>query len=920
MADFLASFNFGQAVPTAADDSACHSIDDIQAHLRNTFEAKVTPTRAEHISLSLELRGSSSITLPQIENDSLDGASERPVEGQPERPMRVVSVNDALARQTDDPLLQRTIAKHILRAVGDVDNSNWIVRDMSRASQGWSFTYICKGSHQFWNRQNTKNPPASLIGEFSLREPDPVLIGRPAFDCRGSVLVAFERSSRSITIRYEHTPIHRTVAQLKELYPPPARELGAGAQRQLQQKTPVKSKKSRNKSNESTEQGEGQSRPKKKRKADTGEEGEAGSRPKKPRKRKKNQAEDVAPQQLQQELAHDPGQETSQGQSNMEPATNVGLPSQPSNQPQPSSHLHPVNVDAAEATRRLAHATKLLEDAGIDPNTLSSDQMHIFSNQLPELQRDSLALLSKYGAQHIVIVPPKDKPGAAPRSQSSTPVQTQQAPPPAAATTTQAATKDARAGATAKDGAQPSSEQALLEAAASALSTVAQSSKKKGKRPLGKSRLACSCCKNRKVKCPKERPICSECQTHSLVCEYPPTKPRKQKTLSEPVVIDDDEGDDEEGEEEEQEEEAPDEDEDQSTYYTGVTQQPSNSHAVHTEEQDTSYSQMPVADMLRPIAQHNASETYPAQTTYYQPTTVAAEPPAEPSQARYSTSKAPQSATAHSSWSRPEIQTNHTHVSHTSNVSANSTQGGQIPKPTGSISPNRSRRNAKELTPQGRWKLPDSKPKPTTSGWGNAAATHASTHSGNHSGTHSGTHSGNLSGTHSSTHSGTLSGTQPATYSHSHTQPGTSATSWMGDQEAGSFNMTANERTTQGTGLYSHQAPVTSSHFQNSTFQTSNDNTYWPHSTQASVMHQTQPARQSPSMTAVMHAHNRTSPFQGINSQQRTASNQNHQSQTWAAANTQGRDASLSAVPRATDTYHQNYYGALDMNRTNRYT
>ena len=178
MADFLASFNFGQAVPTAADDSACHSIDDIQAHLRNTFEAKVTPTRAEHISLSLELRGSSSITLPQIENDSLDGASERPAEGQPERPMRVVSVNDALARQTDDPLLQRTIAKHIQRAVGDVDNSNWIVRDMSRASQGWSFTYICKGSHQFWNRQNTKNPPASLIGEFSLREPDPVLMGR----------------------------------------------------------------------------------------------------------------------------------------------------------------------------------------------------------------------------------------------------------------------------------------------------------------------------------------------------------------------------------------------------------------------------------------------------------------------------------------------------------------------------------------------------------------------------------------------------------------------------------------------------------------------------------------------------------------------------------------------------------------------
>lgn len=50
-----------------------------------------------------------------------------------------------------------------------------------------------------------------------------------------------------------------------------------------------------------------------------------------------------------------------------------------------------------------------------------------------------------------------------------------------------------------------------------------------GRRKLGKSRNACFTCKGRKVKCPRERPVCSECTAQGLVCQFAPHIPRKKK-------------------------------------------------------------------------------------------------------------------------------------------------------------------------------------------------------------------------------------------------------------------------------------------------------------------------------------------------------------------------------------------------------
>lgn len=188
MADFLASFNFGAGTTAPVDDSACTSIDEIHGKLRAILDTKVTPTRAEHVSLTLKLRSSAKLNIPvsDTENDAVEelaqidpvlgGVQSLANHGTPQ-PTRVISVHDALLNQSNDAALQRTIAKHILEALSTADISQWTVRDLSRGPQGWSFTYICKGGHQHWSRQNHKNPTMAIIGGFSFRDPDPVLNG-----------------------------------------------------------------------------------------------------------------------------------------------------------------------------------------------------------------------------------------------------------------------------------------------------------------------------------------------------------------------------------------------------------------------------------------------------------------------------------------------------------------------------------------------------------------------------------------------------------------------------------------------------------------------------------------------------------------------------------------------------------------------
>lgn len=65
-----------------------------------------------------------------------------------------------------------------------------------------------------------------------------------------------------------------------------------------------------------------------------------------------------------------------------------------------------LNLSPTEAARRRDEANRKLTEAGIDPATLTPEQFDIFSNQSPDLQKESLAMLVKYGAERLRIVHP----------------------------------------------------------------------------------------------------------------------------------------------------------------------------------------------------------------------------------------------------------------------------------------------------------------------------------------------------------------------------------------------------------------------------------------------------------------------------------------------------------------------------------
>jgi ATP-dependent DNA helicase 2 subunit 1 len=162
-------------------------------------------------------------------------------------------------------------------------------------------------------------------------------------------------------------------------------------------------------------------------------------------------------------------------------ATENGTASQQTGQP--GSASFPVNVSAAEAARRREAATIMLSNAGVDPTTLSADQFGIFANQAPELQRESLNMLVKYGAERLRIVHPDNREGSAQASASSQSSQTTSSGPR-----------------TTKELVPQPSAQSNANADTAASQAADDSTSKRKTKKMGKSRTACFACKARKTK------------------------------------------------------------------------------------------------------------------------------------------------------------------------------------------------------------------------------------------------------------------------------------------------------------------------------------------------------------------------------------------------------------------------------------
>jgi len=160
-----------------------------------------------------------------------------------------------------------------------------------------------------------------------------------------------------------------------------------------------------------------------------------------------------------------------------------------------------LNLPPGEAARRREVAFKLLTDANIDPQTLSLEQQNIFANQSPDLQKESLAMLIKYGAERLRIVHPnKDAATGSPPA------------PPTPVTSTQSS--DQTPGAS--DPATPSGKRKPRKKSNVNGDTIATAGTPKPKQTRG----SCESCKARKVKVSERRlrpPVrshgsCSHCQ------------------------------------------------------------------------------------------------------------------------------------------------------------------------------------------------------------------------------------------------------------------------------------------------------------------------------------------------------------------------------------------------------------------------
>lgn len=321
-------------------------------------------------------------------------------------------------------------------------------------------------------------------------------LGRPAFDCRGSLIIAFSRNTRTISIDYDHIPLHRTVAELAILFKPPSPRHPLPTT-DKQAKTPKQPGSSRKKRDVDKTPGSETSKPRKrKRKTDDigvpGEESVVGA-----------QSQDVAGTQADQLQA---GEESSSstGQRQQAQAEQVAA--------QNAAGLLIINVSAEEAERRRSVAIFMLQTAGVEPDSLSPEQFNIFANQSPELQKESLSMLVKYGAERLRIVHPGNKEGSAPpsTSNSSTPATQSNIQGSSSGPVT---TNELVLQTPTSTNKNRKKSQAVNndDGEANADPTAAGRAKKSRRRGTAKSRNACAQCKQRRVKVrqppPKKKPL-----------------------------------------------------------------------------------------------------------------------------------------------------------------------------------------------------------------------------------------------------------------------------------------------------------------------------------------------------------------------------------------------------------------------------
>lgn len=315
-------------------------------------------------------------------------------------------------------------------------------------------------------------------------------LGRPAFDCRGSITISFSRKSRTVSIEYDHLPLHRTVAELSALYQPliPRRPLPTAEKKSKALRQPGAQRRKRDTDNATN--GEGKKSRKRKRKAnDAGVSEEQGV----------TEVDPSLPMQIQTFTGEVGGEEDGSlaGQQQHQPQADQSAQNSAAGQ-------LVINVTPEEAERRRSVAVAMLQHAAVDPESLSPEQFNIFANQSPDLQKESLNMLIRYGAERLRIVHPGSKEGSAQppsRASSSAPaVQSNVQQDPSGPVTTSGLVLQTTTAPNSKKSRKKNQTASNGDDGTTGEATTNGEAKKTRRRGPAKSRNACVQCKQRKAK------------------------------------------------------------------------------------------------------------------------------------------------------------------------------------------------------------------------------------------------------------------------------------------------------------------------------------------------------------------------------------------------------------------------------------
>lgn len=158
-------------------NTVCTTIDSITVVLGAELQAKTSPSRTGHASITMEIPASVDLEvhISAAQNKALEPLAKElswtltPARLEGKTTIRNVQVGDITSTQSQDQTVYKTVARRIVDAANRADGAAWLACEPSLGPDGWIHEYTCKHSYSNWKK--TSKPFKQLhIAECSSKK------------------------------------------------------------------------------------------------------------------------------------------------------------------------------------------------------------------------------------------------------------------------------------------------------------------------------------------------------------------------------------------------------------------------------------------------------------------------------------------------------------------------------------------------------------------------------------------------------------------------------------------------------------------------------------------------------------------------------------------------------------------------------